>query len=188
MINNTNHRNRSMPKKILLLTTICLLSTFFSATLLADDIKPPFGIRHYDKGLAENFSLQDIDGESFELKNTKGHWVFLHFWASWCGPCKEEMPAVQRLADIMKDDIKIVMINTAEDEDTIFTFLSAINVELNSLMDSDGLVTEVWKPRGLPTTFLINPKGEIKYQAIGGREWDKPEYIKFLKQLIYTSR
>ena len=54
-------------------------------------------------------------------------------------------------------------------------------------MDVDGLVTEVWKPRGLPTTFLINPKGEIKYQAIGGREWDKPEYINFLKKLLNKS-
>jgi hypothetical protein len=76
------------------------------------------------------------------------------------------------------------MVNTAEDEDTIFEFLAAIDVELNSLMDIDGQVTEVWKPRGLPTTFLINTKGEVKYQAIGGREWDKPEYIQFIKQLI----
>ncbi len=79
------------------------------------------------------------------------------------------------------------MINTAEDEDTIFEFLAAIDVELNSLMDVDGLVTEVWEPRGLPTTFLINPKGEVKYQAIGGREWDKPEYTGFLKKLLLST-
>jgi len=52
------------------------------------------------------------------------------------------------------------MVNTAEDEDTIFTFLSAINVGINSLLDVDGLVTEEWSPRGLPATFLINPEGE----------------------------
>ena len=51
-------------------------------------------------------------------------------------------------------------------------------------MDADGQITEVWKPRGLPTTFLINPKGEIKYQAIGGREWDNPVYIQFIRTLI----
>jgi hypothetical protein len=48
-------------------------------------------------------------------------------------------------------------------------------------------VTEKWKPRGLPTTFLINPQGEIKYQAIGGRDWDQPEYVSFLRQLMATS-
>lgn len=181
-----NRRINLMTKLISKILFICLLSGL-AASAVADDIKPPFGIRHYDKGLAPDFSLQDMDGETFELKNTRGHWVFLHFWASWCGPCKKEMPAVQRLADTMKDQLQIVMINTAEDEDTVFTFLAAINVELNSLIDRDGLVTEEWKPRGLPTSFLINPQGEIKYQAIGGRDWDKPEYINFLKQLIAAS-
>jgi len=149
------------------------------------DIKPPFGIRNYDIGKASNFTLKNIDGEDFQLNKSKGHWVFLHFWASWCGPCREEMPAVQRLSEILPNDkLEIVMINTAENEDTIFEFLAAIDVELNSLMDVDGQVTEVWKPRGLPTTFLINPEGKIKYQAIGGREWDKPEYLEFLKRLV----
>jgi len=169
--------------KLLLFTT----TIYFNPMVYAENIKPPFGIRNYDIGTAPDFILQDVDGENFALKNTRGRWVFLHFWASWCGPCREEMPAVQRLADTMKDDLTIVMINTAEDEDTIFEFLAAIDVELNSLMDVDGLVTEVWKPRGLPTTFLIDPDGKVKYQAIGGREWEKPEYMNFLKQLLNQS-
>jgi len=175
--------------QLLLLTTICLLaSTSYAnnqATIDSTNIPLPFGIRHYDTGAAQDFTLQDIDGESFQLNQTRGQWVFLHFWASWCGPCREEMPAVQRLTDTIKDDrFKIVMINTAEDEDTIFEFLASIGVELNSLMDPDGQVTEHWKPRGLPTTFLINPQGNIKYQAIGGREWNKEEYIQFIKKLL----
>jgi thiol-disulfide isomerase/thioredoxin len=170
--------------------TICFVSTAF-ANAHAADIKPPFGIRNYDIGAAPDFTLQDVDGESFELKSTRGHWVFLHFWASWCGPCKEEMPTIQKLADVLTDksateNFQIVMINTAEDEDNIFEFLGTIDVELNSLMDVDGLVTEVWKPRGLPTTFLIDPEGKVKYQAIGGREWNQPEYVNFLKRLIET--
>ena len=95
------------------------------------------------------------------------------------------MPTIQKLANAMQgENFKIIMINTAEDEDTIFEFLSTIDVEINTLMDVDGLVTEVWKPRGLPTTFLINPKGEVKYQAIGGREWGEPLYVNFIKKLI----
>ena len=179
------------PSKTLTLLII-VFSFFISEAALANntasDIKVPFGIRHYDIGLAQNFTLQDIDGETFELKQTKGHWVFLHFWASWCGPCREEMPAIQKLSEAMQDEkFQIIMINTAEDEDTIFEFLAAIDIELNTLMDVDGLVTEAWKPRGLPTSFLINPKGEIKYQAIGGREWAKAEYTKFIRQLIAAS-
>ena len=85
------------------------------------------------------------------------------------------------------EKFQIVMVNTAEDEDTIFEFLGSIDVELNSLMDVDGLVTEIWKPRGLPTTFLITPEGEVKYQAIGGREWGEPEYVSFLKKLLSST-
>lgn len=168
---------------IIITLTLCM-----TQSTSADDIKVPFGIRHYDIGHAQNFTLNDVDGEKFELRKLEGQWVFLHFWASWCGPCREEMPAIQTLSETMKGEkFQVVMINTAEDEDTIFEFLGAINVDLNSLMDVDGLVTEVWKPRGLPTSFLIDPEGKVKYQAIGGREWEKPEYINFLKQLLKQS-
>ena len=173
--------------KLTTLTVIIFINTSVIAKEI--DVKPPFGIRNHDIGIAPDFTLQDIDGETFTLNKSKGQWIFLHFWASWCGPCREEMPAIQRLADkIQGDKFNIVMINTAEDEDTIFEFLAAIDVDLNSLMDADGQVTEVWKPRGLPTTFLINPNGEIKYQAIGGREWDNPVYIQFIKQLVSSQQ
>ncbi len=167
--------------------TFCFVSSVFADTS-STSIKPPFGIRYFDVGVAPDFTLQDIDGENFALKSTRGKWVFLHFWASWCGPCRKEMPVIQQLANnLQHKNFQIVMVNTAEDEDTIFEFLGKIGVELNSLMDKDGQVTEVWKPRGLPTTFLINPKGEVKYQAIGGRDWNRPEYIEFLKKLLSSA-
>ncbi len=161
-----------------------LFLLLFSHTVLAQE-NLPFGIRHYETGEAKNFVLTDIDGEEFSLDQTRGQWVFLHFWASWCGPCREEMPTIQKLAEMMNGQkLRFVLVNMAESEDDIFTFLSGVDVELNSLLDSDGLVTEVWKPRGLPTTFLIDPKGQVRYQAIGGRQWHQAEYIRFLKSLL----
>lgn len=177
-------------KQFIFTVAICFIASSGGAISAAENtasINLPFGIRQYDIGTAPDFILQDIDSENFALKSTRGHWVFLHFWASWCGPCKEEMPTIQILADTLQNEnFRIVMINTAEDADVIFTFLGEMNIELNSLMDADGQVTEVWKPRGLPTTFLINPEGEVKYQAIGGREWNMPEYVNFLKKLLET--
>ncbi len=171
--------------KLLIIALSLLSAEAVFASNTNEEIKVPFGIRDYNAGMAPNFILQDIDGETFELTKAKGDWIFLHFWASWCGPCKKEMPTIQKLADAMQGEkFKIIMVNTAEDEDTVFEFLSTIDVEINTLMDVDGLVTEVWKPRGLPTTFLINPKGEVKYQAIGGREWGEPVYVDFIKQLL----
>ncbi len=145
----------------------------------------PFGLRVYEVGHAPNFKLNNTDGEAFELDSTRGQWVFLHFWASWCGPCRKEMPLIQKLSEkIASDKFRIVMVNTSEDEDTVFTFLAGLSVEIDTLMDTDGQVTEVWKPRGLPTTFLIDPQGKVRYQAIGGRQWDNAVYVNFINKLI----
>ena len=81
-------------------------------------------------------------------------------------------------------ELEIVIINTAESEDTVFEFLAAVAPDLNPLMDKDGLVTEHWQPRGLPATFLVDPAGRLQYLALGGRPWDAPEYMRFLKRLI----
>ena len=168
-----------------ILTFLTIFSLLLTTTVFAQDKTMLKGIRAYDIGEAPNFKLDDIDGEPFELKQTRGKWVFLHFWASWCGPCKIEMPTIENLiSNIKSDKFKVVMVNTAEDDDTIFTFLGAIGIESTSLMDTDGEITDKYKPRGLPTTFLIDPTGRIRYQAIGGREWDKKEYLKFIKDLI----
>ena len=169
-------------KKFILIPLIVL---FACSPVFADATQPLKGIRHYDIGIAPDFTLQDIDGESFALKDYRGRWVFLHFWASWCGPCRKEMPTIEKLIDkIDNEKLKIVMVNTAEDDDTIFTFLGSLGIEAISLMDKDGVITEKYKPRGLPTTFIIDPKGYLRYQAIGGREWDKKEYLDFIQQTI----
>jgi thiol-disulfide isomerase/thioredoxin len=170
-----------MLARILLLLCMQLLTI----NALAGPLEPPRGIRHYETGAAPDFTLADMDGETFALESARGKWVFLHFWASWCGPCREEMPAIQKMHEQFKDDqLVMVLINTAEDEDTIFRFLGEIGMDMDSLMDRDGLVTEKYKPRGLPTTILIDPKGNVQYQAIGGREWHQPKYVEFLHQLV----
>jgi len=151
----------------------------------ADDITPPPGVRVYAIGSAPDFDLADIDGKRDTLSSGRGQWVFLHFWASWCGPCRKEMPTIQRMADLMDGEaLKILLVNTAEDEDTIFSFLGGVAPDMTTLMDHDGDVTEVWKPRGLPATYLVDPQGLVRYQALGGRNWDQPEYLTFLKMLI----
>ena len=82
------------------------------------------------------------------------------------------------------ENMALAFINTAEDEDTIFSFLSVHGPELRALMDKDGLATEQWKPRGLPATYLVDPDGVVRYQALGGREWHTPAYLNFLRSLI----
>lgn len=145
----------------------------------------PAGIRVYEAGPAPAFRLTDMDGQSQSLSDSRGGWVFVHFWASWCGPCREEMPAVQQMTTLMAEEpLQVIMINTAEDEDTVFEFLSEFAPDMNSLMDRDGQATEAWQPRGLPATYLVDPQGNIRYQALGGRPWNQADYLEFLRGLL----
>ncbi|MDT8452245.1 MAG: TlpA disulfide reductase family protein [Gammaproteobacteria bacterium] len=176
------HRLVSVQSFMLLSTLLMLL---LLDSVAAREPELPFGIREYSIGQAPNFELEDIDGAEFNLKSTRGRWVFLHFWASWCGPCRKEMPTIEALSKTLDaDKLHFVLVNVAEEEDTIFKFLGIVAPNLTSLMDTDGQITEMWSPRGLPTTFLIDPEGRVRYQAVGGREWDQAAYLQFIRLLI----
>jgi thiol-disulfide isomerase/thioredoxin len=130
-----------------------------------------------------------MDGNVGDLAALRGKWVFVHFWASWCGPCRRELPRLQALPRQLDDNrFAMLLVNTAEDEDTVFTFLAGVAPELYTLMDRDGLATEAWQPRGLPATYLVDPAGRVRYQALGGRPWDEPAYLNFLKALVAGSQ
>lgn len=154
-----------------------LLQPVFASTL-------PAGIITVENRKATAFQLADLDGNPYSFSPVSDRWQFVHFWASWCGPCRREMPAIERMISRLDGTgIEVILINTAENEDTVFTFLAGIAPDLNSLLDTDGDVTEQWQPRGLPSTYLVDPQGRIRYLALGGRAWDTKEYIDFLKGL-----
>jgi len=162
-----------------------ILLLLVSCGAMADNIKVPKGILVLDSVLAKPFTLPDIDGEPHSFTTQSDKWRFVHFWASWCGPCRREMPLIQSLANAMQDKpLEIILINTAEDEDTIFSFMGIVTPDMNSLMDRDGEITERWQPRGLPTTILVDPQGRKRYMAIGGREWSTKPYLNFLQRLF----
>ena len=133
---------------------------------------------------APPLQLDNLDGVAYDLADSGGHWRFVHFWASWCGPCRREMPSIQKMLPLIEGtDIEVVLVNTAETEDEVFTFLGIVAPDLVPLLDTDGLVTQAWQPRGLPSTYLVDPGGRIRYQVLGGREWEKPAYVEFLRAL-----
>jgi thiol-disulfide isomerase/thioredoxin len=159
-----------------------LLLLCLAAQLPAGELPP--GVMPVAGTVAPPLQLDNMDGEAYDLANSGGHWRFVHFWASWCGPCRREMPSIQKMLPLIDEaDIEVVLVNTAETEDEVFTFLGIVAPDLVPLMDTDGLVTAAWQPRGLPATYLVDPGGHIRYQALGGREWEKPVYVDFLRGL-----
>lgn len=163
---------------------LCLLALGLAQ---AADIVPPPGILKLDGRPAPALQLADMDGKSVNLAQLKGRWVLVHFWASWCGPCRREMPTLPKLIKAFPPDrLTVILVNTAESDDEVFTFLASVSPELTTFMDRDGQVTARWQPRGLPSTFFADPQGRLRYQALGGRDWGSVAYLAFLRELTKT--
>jgi len=135
---------------------------------------------------APELVLKDMDEETVNLKDLKGKTVVVNFWATWCPPCRREMGSLERLHQATKDkNVEVLAVDIGEDEDSVFAFLGELDPspEFKILLNEDGSLMQSWSVRGLPTTFIINPKGEIVYRAVGGREFDHPEIIKAVTDL-----
>ena len=131
-----------------------------------------------ERPAAPDFELMDIDGKTHRLSDYRGEVVIINFWATWCPPCREEMPSMARATALIEDDgIRMLAVNVGENEDTIFQFTANYPVSFPLLMDLDSQVTEAWPIRGLSTTFVVDPEGRIAFRAIGGREWDEDEIL-----------
>lgn len=134
---------------------------------------------------APAFSLPDLNEQLRSLEEFKGKPVIVNFWATWCPPCRAEMPSMERAwQKIESEGIVMVGINVGEDFDTVFGFTAEIDVNFPLLLDKDSSATKKWPIRGLPTTYVINPDGEIVYQALGGREWDDEALLNQVRELI----
>lgn len=134
---------------------------------------------------APAFELEDIDGKVHRLSDYRGKVLIVNFWATWCPPCRAEMPSMERAwKKTRKEGIVVLAINVGEDADTIFQFTADYPVTFPLLMDQDSEVVGPWGVRGLPTTYVVDPQGRIIYRAIGGREWDDPELLKQVRALL----
>ena len=138
---------------------------------------------------APAFALQDLDGRTHRLSDYRGQPVIVNFWATWCPPCRAEMPSMQRAWQRVKaEGIQILAVNVGEDADSIFQFTANYPVEFPLLMDADAVVVGAWPVKGLPTTFVVDPQGRLAYRAIGGREWDDPALLDRVRALKSETR
>lgn len=120
--------------------------------------------------LAQDFTLQSISGETVTLRELQGRWVILNFWATWCTPCREEMPYLQQLAGTAPDQIVVLGINMREDAAEIQPFLNEVGITFPILLDPTDEMLIWYGPRGLPLTYLIAPDSTVVYRRYGQLE------------------
>jgi peroxiredoxin len=127
---------------------------------------------------APDFTLEDTQGNTHSLSDYRGKVVILNFWATWCRPCRKEMPSMQRAWEQVRDQgVVLLAVNWEEDKETIAVFTDKYPVDFPILMDKDGSVAKQWEVKGLPTTYVIDPQGQAVYRVVGEREWDDPELL-----------
>ena len=117
-------------------------------------------------------ALADLDGKAWSLAALMGRPVMLNFWASWCEPCRAEMPSLERLATRhARAGLAVLSVNYKEAAPAIKRFLEMLPFSLPILLDADGVVAAAWTPRVFPTTVLIDRSGMPRHSVIGELDW-----------------
>jgi thiol-disulfide isomerase/thioredoxin len=138
-----------------------------------------------DNSATPDFSLPGFDGKTVSLKNFRGKTVFLNFWATWCVPCREEMPAMERLYREYKDKkFVIIGVNVKDRKQDAANFLQELKITYPTAFDPEGQVGLLYGAWGLPTTYLIGPQGQGLARAWGPADWYSPVARNLIGQIL----
>jgi peroxiredoxin len=134
---------------------------------------------------AEDFELASLAGAQVKLSDYRGKVVFLNFWATWCPPCRGEMPSMQRLYQKLADrGLEILAVDLQEPKDTVRTFVKDKSLTFTVLLDDSGAVGGAWGAQSIPTTYLIDRAGGILARSVGGREWDTADMVALFEAIL----
>ncbi|HEX2830888.1 MAG TPA: TlpA disulfide reductase family protein [Burkholderiales bacterium] len=160
------------------LTTLC--AWLFAAAVHAAPALAPWG-----GGPAPALSLKGLDGGSHNLAAYRGKVVLINFWATWCEPCRLEMPSIQRLRDKLgAKGFAVLAVNLDEPDARVRRFVKETGLDLPIAMDPNKTVSRNWGVRYLPVSFIIGPDGRVRYRIVGDLDWDSDAVIGTISQLI----
>jgi peroxiredoxin len=130
-------------------------------------------------------ALKDLDGRQHRLADYRGKVVLINFWASWCGPCREEMPSIQELKNKLAGRPFVVLaVNLDEPESRIRKFLTQMKLDFPILLDPDRNVAKGWNARILPATFIVGPDGRVRYSLVGEMDWANEHIVARISELL----
>lgn len=131
---------------------------------------------------APDFTLSSLAGTPRRLAEFRGQVVLINFWATWCLPCREEMPAMERLyREMQNDGFTILAVNFAETPEQVEPFVKELRLSFPILLDQEGQVARLYRAFSLPITYLVDRHGAIVGRVIGAREWDSADAKRLIR-------
>jgi peroxiredoxin len=135
---------------------------------------------------APNITLPSLDGKMVSLTDFKGKVVLLNIWATWCAPCVEEMPSMEKLHQELKDEgFKILAVSIDESgAGVVRPFMERHRLSFTALLDTKGTTKNTYRITGVPESFIIDQQGNIIEKVIGARDWASSEIIGYFRNLL----
>lgn len=164
------------------------LGFIFALLLTCAPLRAIERIQAWPSGRATpTLELPDAHGKMWRLADFKGQVVVLNFWATWCEPCRTELPQLQQLASqnwgAGDPQVAVLAVNYKEDAGKVQRFLQDAGVTLPVPLDQDGRAAQAWTPRIFPTTLVIDPRGRARWQVVGEFDWTSDAAMGLLEPL-----
>lgn len=137
--------------------------------------------------MATNFRLKNLQGQPVTLSSLRGKVVFLNVWATWCGPCREEMPSMEQLYEEFKQSKDFVMLAVSQDRagrEAVMPFVESHHIHFEVLLDPKNIVGDAYDVTGVPETFIIDRKGRIVAHHVGAFDWSRQDVRQALNELL----
>ena len=142
-------------------------------------------IRPWTGGATPPLTLPDLDGKLHRLEAYRGKVVLVNFWATWCEPCRAEMPSIEKLrASLGGRPFEVLAVNLAESESRVRRFMENTSMGFPVLLDQDAAVAKAWNARILPASYLVGPDGRIRYYVHGELDWSLPPARRIIADLL----
>lgn len=182
---NANSRKMNL-KSIVLLFMVMLAIASLILLQTKDDYRNLSGKPILGKGVAApNFTLPDMNGKSVSLDQYRGKAILLNIWATWCPPCVEEMPSMERLYQTMKgEDFVLLAVSIDENgAEAVAPFMKKYRLNFTVLTDPKGTLKYKYQTTGIPESHIIDKNGTIVEKVIGPRDWAAPEAVRIFQEL-----
>jgi cytochrome c biogenesis protein CcmG, thiol:disulfide interchange protein DsbE len=179
-----NPSRRAGPSKLIIaLVSLAILAAAFGMVWLQSSKYEPLTVGK----AAPDFELPDLGDSSVKLSDYRGKVVFLNFWATWCKPCKEEMPSMEVLYRKFKDKGLVVLavsIDRVTTKQDIPPFVKSMDLSFPIMVDSWGQTDKRYKLMGVPETYIIDREGVLREKVIGPRDWTRLDNLQVVTQLL----